>query len=129
MLVRTMQEGQAAQAEQMRKQQAATAAQLLFLQSLGELPSFSGKGSDTTLIANEWLQRSEDYFSGRELAMGIDAPQGDKSRMLNAASALRDDAAAGTTRFLRNRTHGPLSDSLSKPDSAAYQANASASTS
>ena len=102
-LVRALQEGQVQQAEQsrkqqeviaeqLRKQQAAAAAQQLVLRSLGELPTFSGKGSDTTLIAHEWLQRSERYFAIREQALGIDATLGDEARRLNAAYALQDDA-------------------------------------
>jgi len=91
-LVRAMQDGQARQAEQMLKQQAATAAQQLVLRSLGELPTFSGKGGDTTLIAHEWLQRAERFFTIREKALGIDAALGDEARLLNAAYALADDA-------------------------------------
>jgi hypothetical protein len=83
---------QEAIAEQLRKQQAASAAQQLVLRSLGELPTFSGKGSDTTLIAQEWLQRAERYFAVREQALGIDAALGDDARKLNAAYALQDDA-------------------------------------
>ena len=79
-------------AEQLRKQQAAAAAQQLVLRSLGELPTFSGKGGDTTLLAQEWLQRSERYFAIREQALGIDALLGDEARRLNAAYALQDDA-------------------------------------
>ena len=91
-LVRAMQESSAQQAEQARKQQAASAAQQLVLRSLGELPIFSGKGGDTTLIAHEWLQRSERFFAIREQALGIDAALGDEARLLNAAYALEDDA-------------------------------------
>jgi hypothetical protein len=91
-LVRAMQESQERQAEQARKQQAASAAQLLLLQSLGELPTFSGKGGDTTLIAHEWLQQAEDFFTAREQATGIDAVMGDRSRLLTAATVLQDDA-------------------------------------
>jgi hypothetical protein len=91
-LVRALQDGQARQAEQMLKQQAATAAQQLVLRSLGELPTFSGKGGDTTLIAHEWLQRAERFFAIREKALGIDAALGDEARLLNAAYALADDA-------------------------------------
>ena len=91
-LVRALQDGQIQQAEQARKQQAASSAQLLLLQSLGELPSFNGKGGDTTLIAQEWLQRSEDFFTAREQATGVDAVLGDKARVLAATNALQDDA-------------------------------------
>jgi len=91
-LVRAMQESQAQQAELARKQQAASAAQMLLLQSLGDMPSFTGKGADTTLIAQEWLQRAEDFFTNREQAVGIDAAQGDKARMASVTSALQDDA-------------------------------------
>jgi len=87
-----MQENSAQQAEQARKQQAATAAQQLVLRSLGELPAFSGKGGDTTLVAHEWLQRAERFFAIREQALGIDAALGDEARLLNAAYALEDDA-------------------------------------
>jgi len=85
-------EQQEAAAELARKQQAATAAQQLLLRSLGELPLFTGKGADTTLIAHEWLQRAERFFAIREQALGIDAALGDESRLLNAAYALQDDA-------------------------------------
>jgi hypothetical protein len=85
-------DSQAQQAEQMRRAQAASAAQMLILRSLGELPTFNGKGADTTLAAQEWLQRAEDYFAVREQALGIDSVLGDKSRLLNAANALTDDA-------------------------------------
>ena len=102
-LIRAMQESSAQQAEHMRlqqeaaaeqarKQQAASAAQLLLLQSLGELPTFSGKGGDTTLVAHEWLQQAEDFFTAREQATGIDAVLGDRSRLLTAATVLQDDA-------------------------------------
>lgn len=102
-LVQALQNGQAQQAEQSRKQQeaiaeqlrqqqAAAAAQQLVLRSLGELPTFSGKGMDTTLIAHEWLQRSERFFAIRERALGIDALLGDEARILDAAYALQDDA-------------------------------------
>ena len=102
-LVRAIQESSAQQAEQARRQQeiiaeqlakqtTAAASQQLVLRSLGELPTFSGKGGDTTLVAHEWLQRSERYFAIREQALGIDAAAGDQSRRLNAAYALQDDA-------------------------------------
>jgi hypothetical protein len=85
-------EQQEAAAELARKQQAATAAQLLLLQSLGELPTFTGKGGDTTLIAEEWLQRTEDFFIAREQALGIDAALGDQARLRSVATVLQDDA-------------------------------------
>lgn len=91
-LIRAMQDSAAAQADQMRQQQAAASAHLLILQSLGELPTFNGKGADTTLIAHEWLSRSEDFFAAREQAMGTTAVLSDKARLLNAANALTDDA-------------------------------------
>jgi hypothetical protein len=91
-LIRAMQESQMAAAELARRQQATTAAQQLVLRSLGELPLFSGKGGDTTLLAQEWLQRAERFFAIREQALGIDAMLGDESRLLNAAYALQDDA-------------------------------------
>jgi hypothetical protein len=80
-LFKIMQEGQARQASQQ-----------LVLRSLGELPSFSGKGADTTLIAQEWLQRAERYFAVREQASGMGAAQDDQARLLTAAYALQDDA-------------------------------------
>jgi len=102
-LIRAMQESSAQQAEHMRqqqeaaaelarKQQAALATQQLVLRSLGELPTFSGKGADTTLIAQEWLQRAERYFAIREKALSTDAAQDDQARLLAAAYALQDDA-------------------------------------
>ena len=80
-LLLAMQEGQARQASQ-----------LLLLQSLGELPSFTGKGADTTLVAEEWLQRTEDFFVAREQAMGIDAAKGEQARLRSVATVLQDDA-------------------------------------
>lgn len=91
-LARALQEQQAQLLLQAQRAQAASAAQMLLLHSLGELPTFNGKGSDTTLAAQEWLQRSEDYFAAREQALGIDAAAGDKARVLSAAGALHDDA-------------------------------------
>ena len=102
-LIRAMQQDSDQRAEQMlkqqeaavelaRKQQAASAAQLLILQSLGDLPTFNGKGADTTLIAQEWLQRAEDFFTAREQAVATDAAQADKARLTSAATALQDDA-------------------------------------
>jgi hypothetical protein len=91
-LIRAMQDSSAAQADQMRQQQAAASAQLILLQSLGELSTFSGKGADTTLTAHDWLSRSEDFFAAREQAMNTTAALSDKARLLNAANALTDDA-------------------------------------
>lgn len=91
-LIRAMQDSAAAQADQARQQQAAASAQLLLLQSLGELPTFNGKGADTPLIAHEWLKCSEDFFAAREQAMNTTAALSDKARLLNAATALTDDA-------------------------------------
>jgi hypothetical protein len=91
-LIRAMQDSAAAQADQMRQQQAAASAHLLILQSLGELPTFSGKGADTTLVAHEWLTRAEDFFAAREQAMNTTAALSDKARLLNAANALTEDA-------------------------------------
>lgn len=96
MLFRTMQDHQAdlmrqqaaAQADQMRRQ----AAQQNLLQSLGDLPTFSGKGADTTLLAHDWLRRADKFFAAREQAMGITATQGDQARLLSAVNALTDSA-------------------------------------
>jgi hypothetical protein len=88
MLARFLQDSQAQQAEQMRKQQA----QMLLLQSVGELPTFSGKGGDPTIAAQDWLRRAEDFFAAREVALEITAAQADKARLLSAANALQDDA-------------------------------------
>ena len=68
-------------------------AQLLTLQSLGSLPSFSGKGADTTLTAHEWLRRADKFFAVREDALGLTPAQGDQSRLVGAANALTDNAA------------------------------------
>jgi len=76
----------------MQESQALQASQMLLLQSLGELPIFSGKGSDTFLVAHEWLQQAEDFFAAREQATGIDAKMGDKARLLTTATVLQDDA-------------------------------------
>ena len=76
----------------MQEGQARQASQQLVLRSLGELPTFTGKGADTTLSAQEWLQRSERYFAIRERALGIDAAMGDEARLLDSAYALQDDA-------------------------------------
>jgi hypothetical protein len=97
MLIRAMQSSQAdllrqqaaAQADQMRQQ----AAQQNLLQSLGDLPAFSGKGADTTLTAHDWLRRADRFFSTREQATGISGtPEADQARLLAAANALTDNA-------------------------------------
>jgi len=123
-ILRAMQESSAQQAEQMRlqqeaatelarKQQAASAAQLLILQSLGELPSFTGKGGDTTLVAQEWLQRAEDFFTAREQALGTDATLGDRARVLSVATALQDDARRWFTALpLRPATWAEFQDAV-----------------
>jgi alkylated DNA nucleotide flippase Atl1 len=72
--------------------QAANTAQMLLLSALGDLPTFNGKAADTTLAATEWLQRAEDFFAAREQALRIDAAAGDRARVLNATTALVDDA-------------------------------------
>lgn len=91
-LARLLQESQAQQAEQARLQQLAQTRQLMLLQSLPDLALFSGKGADTTLAANEWLNRAEDYFALKENALGVTAEQGDAARVLVATNALSDDA-------------------------------------
>jgi len=91
-LARLLQESQAQQAEQARQQQIAQTRQLMLLQSLPDLSLFSGKGADTTLAANEWLHRAEDYFALKENALGVTAEQGDAARVLVATNALSDDA-------------------------------------
>ena len=94
-LFRSLQEGQAAQAaamQQMAKQQATAASSAIVLKSLGDLPSFTGKGADTTLIASEWLQSAEHYYAARERAQDITALDGDQVRVLQAVNALQDDA-------------------------------------
>ena len=94
-LVRGMkesQEQQIAAMKQMAAQQASAATAALVLKALGDLPTFSGKGVDTTLTAEDWLQRSEDYYAARERALGITAEQGDEARVLESTNALTDDA-------------------------------------
>ena len=77
----------------MLKQQAATAAQQLVLRSLGELPTFSGKGGDTTLIAHEWLQRAERFLHAPRAGNWASTPRwATEARLLTAAYALQDDA-------------------------------------
>lgn len=92
MLARILQNNQTQQAQQAQQQQAAQTRQLMILQSLPDLPLFSGKGADTTLAANEWLQRAEDHFALKEEALGLTAAEGDKARVLVATNALSDDA-------------------------------------
>ena len=94
-LFRGMQDGQAQQVaamQQMAAQQAKAATAALVLKSLGDLPTFSAKGQDTTLDAHDWLQRAEDFYAAREGVLGITAAQGEQSRLLEAASALAGDA-------------------------------------
>lgn len=84
---------QAIVADEARKQAAASAAQLLTLQSLGALPAFSGKGvADTTLLANDWLGEVEDHFAEKEQALGVSAAQGDRARVNSATNLLQGDA-------------------------------------
>lgn len=80
------------QQEAMQKQQLAATAQLLALQALGPLPTFTGKGAATGLAALDWLQRVERYFGSREAALGQTAEQADAVRPAMAAGALDDDA-------------------------------------
>jgi hypothetical protein len=91
-IARALQDSQAAQIAQLQRAQAEQAVQTALLQSLGALPTFNGKGADTTLAASEWLQRAEKYFGAREQALRIDAAAGDSARVLGAANALQDDA-------------------------------------
>ena len=92
-LLRTLMNSQNDNAELARKQNAASAASLLLLQSLGDLPAFDGRCTpDTTLIANEWLQNADNYFASRERALGLTAAQGDESRLLSAINALKLEA-------------------------------------
>jgi hypothetical protein len=91
-LARMLLVSQAQHAEQLRQQQAASTTQLLLLRSLGELQTFSGRGDNITLTAQEWIQRTEDHFAAREDSLGIDAAQGDLARVLSATNALVDDA-------------------------------------
>lgn len=91
-IARELQDAQARQTQQLASMMQAQAAQTLLLQSLGEFPTYNGKGADTTLVATEWLQRAEGYFAAREQALGLSAAQGDSARVLSAANALQDDA-------------------------------------
>lgn len=81
------QQQQAAQQQQLQ-----ATAQLLALQALGQLPTFSGKGASSGLAALEWLQHAERYFTARETALGISAAGGDATRVALAANALQEDA-------------------------------------
>lgn len=69
-----------------------TAAQLLALSSLGQLRAFNGRVDANGLAAREWLTHAEHYFGARELAVGVDAAQGDAYRVHAARNALTDDA-------------------------------------
>src|SRR6476661_4706363 len=81
------QQQQAAQQQQLQ-----ATAQLLALQALGQLPTFSGKGASTGLAALEWLQHAERYFAARETALGITEAEGDVLRAALVANAMQDDA-------------------------------------
>jgi hypothetical protein len=83
---------QAAAAAAAQERQEKHAAQTLLLQSIGDLPGFTGRGADTTLAATEWLRRAEDYFASREQAVGITAARGDPARLASAINALSGDA-------------------------------------
>lgn len=76
----------------LQQQQLQATAQLLSLQALGAMHTFSGKGASTGLAAIEWLQQAERYFAAREAALGISSAQADASRVVLAANALQDDA-------------------------------------
>lgn len=76
----------------MQQQQLQATAQLLSLQALGPLATFSGKDAATGLAAIQWLQQAERYFAARETALGISSAQGDASRVMLAANALQDGA-------------------------------------
>jgi hypothetical protein len=76
----------------MQQQQLQASAQLLSLQALGALHTFTGKGASTGLAAIEWLQQAERYFAAREAALGVNSAQADASRVVLAANALQDDA-------------------------------------
>lgn len=91
-IARELQDAQAKQTQQLALMMQAQAAQTLLLQSLGEFPTYNGKGADTSLVATEWLQRAEGYFTAREQALGLTAAQGDPARVLSAVNALQDDA-------------------------------------
>lgn len=75
-----------------QQQQLQATAQLLSLQALGQLPTFSGKGASTSLAALEWLKHAERFFAAREAALNINAAQGDATRVTLAANALQEDA-------------------------------------
>ena len=81
------QQQQAAQQQQLQ-----ATAQLLALQALGQLPTFSGKGALSGLAALEWLQQAERYFTARETALGVNAASGDATRVALGANALQEDA-------------------------------------
>jgi hypothetical protein len=91
-IARMFADSQAAAMAAAQERQEKHAAQTLLLQSLGDLPGFTGRGTDTTLLATEWLRRTEDYFASRELAVGISAAQGDLARLASAINALSGDA-------------------------------------
>lgn len=76
----------------MQQQQLQATAQLLSLQALGPLATFSGKDAAAGLAAIQWLQQAERYFAARETALGISSAQGDASRVTLAANALQDGA-------------------------------------
>lgn len=79
------------QQEAAQRQQRDATAQMLSLQALGQLPTFTGKGT-SALAANEWVSHAERYFTAREEALGISAAAGDAMRTALAANAMQDDA-------------------------------------
>ena len=76
----------------MQQQQALASAQLMALSSTGQLKTFDGRAESTGLAGREWLTHAEHHFAAREHAMGINAAQGDASRLHAARAALTDDA-------------------------------------
>lgn len=76
----------------LQQSQAQQAVQLNELQQIGSIPTYNGKGVDTTLSATEWLHSIEEHFTARERALKITAAAGDSARVTGAAKALEDDA-------------------------------------
>jgi hypothetical protein len=83
-----------AQNEAGRANQLATMSQMLAVQAMGPLRSFSGKGATTGTQTEEWCRAAERWFEAREsiIAPGSAATAHDAARVNLAVNALSDDA-------------------------------------
>jgi hypothetical protein len=73
-------------------QQRNPAAQLLTLQSMGQLQPFQGRADASGLAAREWLTHAEVYFAAGENALGVSEAQGNPRRVLMSRLAMQGDA-------------------------------------